>query len=177
MTIIKTTTAIAAGIAALALLSGCDQAKPRPGAEGAAPAAAAAPPVAEALPPVPTWAQAVLGQTLKTAFPAEGACDGNTDSIELRGPASAPGASILGWAWDPATKAPVGRIVLVDKDQKIVGGGESGLPRSDVRSARPDITSDATGWRGVAAGATGGIDAYGLVGDGTATCKLGHIEL
>ena len=86
-------------------------------------------------------------------------------------------ASILGWAWDPATKAPVTRIILVDGDQKIVGAGESGLPRPDVRTARPDITSDSAGWRGVATVSSGGVDAYGLVGDGTATCKLGHIEL
>jgi hypothetical protein len=43
--------------------------------------------------------------------------------------------------------------------------------------ARVDITSDTTGWRGVVNVGAGPIDAHGLVGDGTATCKLGHIEL
>lgn len=175
MTFIRTTTTVGASLMALALLSACDQ--PKPGAGAAAPAAPAGPPVVEALPAMPAWAQASLGQPLKTAFPGEGACDGNTDTIESRGSAAAPGASILGWAWDPATKAPVTRIVLVDKDMNIVGAGESGFPRTDVRAARPDITSDSTGWRAVATIGTGGVDAYGLVGDGTATCKLGHIEL
>jgi hypothetical protein len=164
---------VGAGLLALGL-SACDEPKAR---GDAAATAAAGPPVAEALPPMPAWAQASLGQPLKTAFPGEGACDGNTDTIELRGPAATPGASILGWGWDPATKAPVTRIVLVDANQNIVGAGEGGLPRTDVRSARPDITTDATGWRAVTTTAAGGIDAYGLVGDGTATCKLGHIEL
>src|SRR5687767_9817376 len=112
MTFNKTTIGLGAAMAAISLLGACDQAKPRPGdaPQAAAPGAAPAGPaeVAE-LPPITAWAQAVVGQTLKTAFPAEGACDGNTGMVEMKGTGAAVGASVLGWAWDPATKAPVER--------------------------------------------------------------------
>jgi hypothetical protein len=163
------------GVAAVALLlvSACDKAKER---DVAAPAAAPAPIAAEPLPGQPAWFAGVAGKTLVEAFSAaEGSCVGNTDNVEVR---YAGGVKIVGWGWDPKAKAPVSRVVVVDGSGKIVGGGESGLGRPDVIAARPgEVTSPTTGWSAIVPLAKGPVDAFGVVADGKATCRLGHLEI
>jgi len=192
--------ALALSGAALLALAGCDKPKSRnpndqggplgvsgatsnPGA--AQPAAAGAPaapakPTAttDPLPDLPKWAADDLGKPLKDLFADNTAdCVGNTDLVAMRyqGPFS-PGARIEGWGWDAKAKKPVARILLTDDAGKIVGAGETGLPRPDVATARKEITSPTTGWQAVTAQTAGGLYAWGLTGAKTA-CRLGHINL
>lgn len=149
-------------LAMLAALVACDRPKPRHLLRGAE---------------APAWAQPLIGKPLREAFPAAGACKGNTDVAEVLKPPGEPaGVRISGWAWDPALKARVERVLLVDKKSKIVGAGESGGTRPDVPAAIPEIKALDTGWLAEAAAAKGALDAYGIVGDGDAVCPLGHIE-
>jgi len=154
-------------LAGLALaLTACDEPKDRRGK--APPVEAGAPP----RPPQPAWAADYLGKGLRQLFPEEGECVGNTEAVEAR---YADGAAIIGWGADTATRAAVGRIVLVDEAYRVVGAGETGLSRPDVPAARPEITDSATGWRAIATVASGALDAYGVTHDGKGACKLGHI--
>lgn len=128
-------------------------------------------------PPVPAWAAPLMGKPLRTVFPADGVCMGNTDRVTRvhRGPP--PGAVIVGWAWEYAAKAPVPRVVLVDASDTIVGVGEAGQSRPDVPRAVPAVTSPRTGWEGVAHALTGPVKAYGVIDRGRAVCALGGVEL
>ena len=180
------------GMAALPLasLAACDRPKPRDQSQvsgpisgapaPAAPAAPAGPKVTistEAPPPPASWATALIGQPLRPTFPGSGACVGNTDVVDTRYKGGPGGAKIIGWGWDPAAKTAVQHVLLVDRDFKIVGAGETGLARPDVTAARPDITSRTTGWQATTTKTAGGLDSYGVLADGKTTCKLGHIEL
>ena len=185
--------ALPVAIAAIALLAGCDRPKPHgpagpagplngAAAPAAAPAAPAPPPVAtstDPLPATPGWAQADMGKTLKDVFPGESAdCLGNTDAVNLRYQGATPGVRIEGWGWDRAGKKAVQHVLLVDdKTGAIVGAGETGKPRPDVTRARPEVASPTTGWQATTARTTGGLYAFGIVGDGKTTCRLGHINL
>lgn len=83
----------------------------------------------------------------------------------------------MGWAWDPAAKAPVGRIILADEADRIVGGGESGYERPDVAAAIPAVTSPKAGWVAITPRISGRVGAYGVVGNGRALCSLAGAEL
>jgi hypothetical protein len=152
---------------ALVLVAGCDQPKDR--SEAPPPAAPAASP----RPPQPAWAADYLGKSLRELFPKTGDCVGNTEAVETR---YADGAAVIGWGWDIAAKAAVGRVVLVDAAYRVVGAGETGLSRPDVPAARADITDPNTGWRAITTTAAGAFDAYGITDGGQGACKLGHIE-
>jgi hypothetical protein len=183
--------------AALLALAACDKPKSRnpndqggplgatgatsnPGAQAAAPAAAPVKPTTttDPLPALPKWSAAYVGKPLKDVFADQGApCIGNTDLIGMRytGAAST-GVRVEGWGWDTTGKKAVARILLVDDAGKVVGAGETGLPRPDVAAARKDITSPTTGWQAYTAQSAGGVYAFGLVGE-KAVCRLGHINL
>ena len=153
-----------------------------PGCEARERAAATAPPSAlgettDPLPPLPPWAGGFLGRQLREAFPADGACVGNADRVDRRYRGVAPGTRVMGWAWDTALKQPVERILLVDAGLQIVGAGEAGQPRPDVPAARPDVTDPGVGWSALTPLAAGPVDAYGIVGDGGAVCRLGQVVL
>ncbi|HSV04752.1 MAG TPA: hypothetical protein VLI41_16265 [Phenylobacterium sp.] len=186
--------AIAIGTAALIALAGCGKPKVRAPAssEGRPPIATAqapkagqpawSPPPAKtstaALPAEPGWAGALLGKQLKTALPATGGdCVGNTDLVDFRYVGATPGVLIEGWGWDKAAKQAVARVILVDKDGQIVGGGETGTPRPDVSASQKAVTSSTTGWKAVTPVTTGVLRAFGMTGDGQATCPLGQIDL
>jgi hypothetical protein len=181
MRLVRTSVQLGLALSSLALLTACDQPKPR-GPAANAPAAAPAPAQAaqntEPAPAAPAWAVALIGKPLKEAFPgADVSCVGNTDNVVNRYQGASPGVKIVGWGWDPAAKAAVQRVVLVDADARIVGAGETGAPRPDVTAARPDITSPTTGWTAVTAKTSGPVDAYGIIGDGKSLCRLGHLEI
>jgi len=171
---VKPRLSVVVALAAAAALAGCDKPKPRhPG-----PAAAAAPRInttTTAVPAPPAWLADVLGKKLADAFPQPGACKGVTDGVDMHYQGGSPGTRIAGWAWDTVNKTPVPRVVLVDKDLQIVGGGESGALRPDVVAGQTDVTSPMTGWTAVTTLTTGSLDTYGLVG-GQATCRLGHVD-
>lgn len=131
----------------------------------------------ETLPGPPDWAAGLIGKRLPAVYPAQGACLGNTDGVKLRYDRGAGGTRLRGWAWDPATKAAVPRVVLVDVGLVIRGAGETGARRKDVPRAVPTITSDYAGWEAVTPISSGPLDTYGVLADGRTTCKLGHVEL
>jgi hypothetical protein len=128
------------------------------------------------LPALPDWASPLLGKTLREAFPGDAGCIGNADR-QSKHYGGAGGAKVVGWAWDPVRTSPLPRVVLVDSDFRIRGAGEGGLRRADVPQARPDITSETTGWWALTSVSSGPLDAYGVLPDGRSVCKLGHVEL
>ena len=160
--------------AATLALTGCDKAKdrtPRPAA--AAPATVAAAPVAT-LPALPEWGQTMVGKAKADLFPGEmKPCVGNTDNVEQK---FADGVKIVGWGWDPATKAPIARVILVDVAGLVAGVGETGVARPDVNAAKPEIKSPTTGWAALTSRTTGPVDAFGIIDGGKSLCQLGHLE-
>jgi hypothetical protein len=128
-------------------------------------------------PAPPTWVKPLLGKPLRVAFPRDGVCVGNTDAVQTVFQGDPKGARLVGWAWEYGTKAPVPRVVLVDAQDKIVGGGEAGQPRTDVPKAMPAVTSDRTGWSATTTATQGAIRAFGVVEDGQAICPLAGAEL
>lgn len=163
---------LAAGVAA------CDHPKPR-GDAAKGEAGAVAPPRIPAdpagAPPSPAWAGPLIGKLLSEAFPAAGACRGNTDIVQKTYAGQPRGVQIHGWGWDETRKAGVARVLLVDRDLRIVGAGQGGVPRPDVEAAGVGVTIPNAGWNADAAVTTGPLDAYGVLDDKTA-CRLGHIE-
>jgi len=154
--------------AAILAVSGCDKPKQRNVPPAPAPATAAA------LPPLPAWGKDMIGKAQSALFPAAfKPCVGNTDNVEQK---YADGVKIVGWGWDPATKAPVPRVILVDVTGLIAGVGETGLPRPDVNAASPQIKSPTTGWGALTSRTTGPVDVYGIVDGGKSLCQLGHLE-
>jgi hypothetical protein len=120
----------------------------------------------------PSWVAPLLGKPLRTAFPKDGVCQGNTDGIARIYDGAPKGGLIVGWAWEFGTKAPVPRVVLVDPAGTVIGGGESGYLRADVPAVVPAVTSDKSGWQAVSPVTSGRVDAYGVVEDGQAICIL-----
>jgi hypothetical protein len=178
-------TTLAGGLA----LAACDQpkfrdtaAQPQAAAPAAppsappAPEARVAPTRAEPVPAPPAWAAQHMGKNLRAQFPKTGICKGNSDVVDVRFTGQPAGVQVLGWGWDVAKAARVGRVVLVDRSLNIVGAGDGGVARPDVPKALSEITDPNTGWTAVTALAAGPVDAYGLVGDGDAVCVLGHLE-
>lgn len=153
-------------------LAACDQPRPRPAEEAAAPT-----PAGQAMPALPAWTTPLMGQAMSAAFPGGlGACVGNTDNVQTRYAGAAPGVEIVGWGWDTGAKAPIGRVILVDTAAVIVGGGETGMERPDVTAAKPEISSPTTGWRAYTSRTAGPTDTYGVLADGKTLCRLGHLE-
>ncbi|WP_309091152.1 hypothetical protein [Phenylobacterium sp.] len=167
---LKIAPALFAGLT-LALVAGCDKPKDR-SAQIEAPAQPAGPSLPPR-PPQPAWAAEYLGKGLRQLFPKTGDCIGNTEAVETR---YADGVAIIGWGWDNAAKTSVARIVLVDSAFRVVGAGETGMPRPDVPAAQPHIADPNTGWRAIATVAGGPVDAYGITDNGEGACKLGHLK-
>jgi hypothetical protein len=135
------------------------------------------PPVTTApAPSLPAWAQGLLGKGVRDVFPQVASCAGSVDRVDLRFEGPVPGSRIIGWAWDLERKSAPPRIVLADKQFRIVGAGETGLPRPDVVQARPDITSPTTGWQAQTPNLGGPV--YAFAADlGTRACRLGRLDL
>lgn len=169
---------VALTVTALSLaLTACDKPKDRTPKAADAPAAAApvGPPASTAaLPATPAWAVAYMGKTVAELFPQAGACIGNTDNVSQT---MAGGVEIVGWGWDSAAKKPVEHIVLTDQEGRVIGFGETGMERPDVPAAKPEITSQTTGWKGYTSRTDGWLDAYGVTNGGKGQCKLGHLDL
>ena len=121
----------------------------------------------------------MMGQKLDDTYPNHaGACIGNTDIVAMRYQgAAAPGTRIEGWGWDPVAKKPIEHVILVADNGQIVGAGETGLLRPDVAAARKEVTSPSAGWQAFTPQGGGGLYAFGVMSDGKAVCRLGHIKL
>ena len=132
---------------------------------------------ADSVPAPPAWAAGLIGKTLAEAYPGEGACMGNTDSVILTYQGATPGAKVLGWGWDPVAKHRIDRVVLLDGERRIVSAGEGGVARPDVAKAKADVTDRNTGWSADVPKVTGIFDSYGVLADGVSTCVLGRIVL
>lgn len=128
-------------------------------------------------PDPPVWAAPLIGQTLHSAFPGLGSCEGNTDNVLVRyiGPPS--GVKIVGWGWDTNARRGFRRIVAADDAGLIVGAGEGELPRPDVMRARPNIDALNTGWQVTVRRDSGSVEAYGVMNDGRSVCRLGRLDI
>jgi hypothetical protein len=153
-------------------VSACDQPKPRPAPEASASSPAADP---SGTPAAPEWVASLVGRGAQEVFPKAGACKGNTDVVFRTYGGSPPGVQIHGWGWDPARKAGIERVILVDAENRIVGGGQGGAARPDVPAAVPEITDGNTGWIADGPVKAGPLGAYGVLSDDT-TCVLGRVE-
>jgi len=127
-------------------------------------------------PTPPAWVAPLLGKPLRTAFPRDGVCVGNTDGVVRRYAGPPAGARVVGWAWEFAAKAPVPRVVVVG-DGVIIGGGEAGSLRVDVPSVVPAVTSDRSGWEAIAPQTSDRVEVFGVVENGQAICPLAGVEL
>lgn len=79
----------------------------------------------------------------------------------------------MGWGWDRKARRAFDRIVLVDGSGTVIGIGISGVPRPDVKKARPKV-SQTSGWSAVLNhGAGAEVTAYGITAAGPA-CELGR---
>jgi hypothetical protein len=108
------------------------------------------------------------------------ACQGSLDRILQVAPGPAPGWRATGHAWQAATGAPPARLLLADRQGRIVGFGAGGLDLHALGlapatpPARQDGGRRSDGWAGAFAGADpGAVTAYALTGPGTA-CPLAN---
>ncbi len=136
-------------------------------------ALAAVPVVGDPRPPFPAWAATLVGKPLQTAFPRRSSgCLGFFDGIKVRYAGTPAGEEVFGWAIDAGTKAPVRRVVLADSGGIVVGAAEGGLPRPDVPSTMPQVTSQLTGWQGYVRETSPPISAWAVLGHPAAICRL-----
>lgn len=178
---IRLPTFLGLGVAAAAAvtLAGCEKGKDRtpPPAEAASAAAPGAPAAGPPMPALPTWAGEYMGKAIGSVYAGEvKICLGNTDNVQQRYGGGAPGVQIVGWGWDTVAKTPIARVLLVDKDGRVAGAGETGLDRPDVPAAKPEVTSPKSGWAAYTRQTSGPIDAYGFIDGGKAICRLGRVE-
>lgn len=159
-------------LGALALLTACDQPKPRHTADAPPPAVAPAP---VAAPAVPVWAAALDGQAFAAAFPAQMTCQGYVDGPVERNPAT---VKVLGWSWRADKTAGVEHVVLADAAGKMVAFGDGGGARPDVPANVKTITRPDVGWTAIVpASVTGTLTIYGVDLAGKASCRLGEAKL
>jgi hypothetical protein len=151
-----------------AAVAGLIDMKPRSGAKFT---------VVQPLPALPDWGRGLIGQPINGPFPLRAPCLGNLDAVRGRYLGHPEGVTIVGWAWDPQTKAAPPRVILVDESLLIRGVGVAGAPRPNVPKAIPEVTSPDVGWEAQAPQLVGALDAYGVLADGKTICRLGHIDL
>jgi hypothetical protein len=101
---------------------------------------------------------------------------GAVDMISLRYFGEPKGVRILGWAWDNTAKTTYARILVVDEQGTIRGGGDGGLARPDVPGGTGGVvTSQSSGYRADALASTGQLTLYAVSSDGAA-CRIGAIS-
>lgn len=167
----------AALVVGLLALGACERPEWARHGEDPAPPTAAAEALDVSTTGLVAWAAPLIGKSPREAFPRNGVCIGNADVASPAGKSKGPAArSVIGWGWDVAAKAPVTRVILVDASYRIVGAGDGGQPRPDVQKVRPEF-GGTSGWRADTNLPRGGVDAFGVVGDGTGICPLGHLTL
>jgi hypothetical protein len=129
---------------------------------------------ADPAPALPAWSTGWLGKPLAAVFPKVATCRGNTDWVTLRYTGEPAGVQVRGWAFDPAAKRHVEKVVLVSEGV-IAGAGSGGLSRPRVMAKVPEVTDPDTQWFAVLPKATGYAQVYGVISPDT-VCTLGHIS-
>ena len=168
---------IALACLAVAALCACRPAK-APEVEAPAPHPPLAPMLPGPAPAPPAWAQPFMGKILTQALPQKESCLGNADRWIDRYAGPPAGSAVGGWGWDKQARQPVARILLTDEALRVWGAAEAaGDERPDVPKYAPEVLSQRTGWRGVAATTSGLVVAWGLIDDGKAICPMGEMEL
>ncbi|MCR5879120.1 hypothetical protein [Phenylobacterium sp. J367] len=161
-----------AGVLALAACDGPGPLSKKAKEGDAAPPAAPAAPPMPAAPKPPGWAPALLGQELTAVFPNALPCEGGVDGL---GDRYQDAVTVTGWAWNTEAKAPVARVVAVNRKGRFVGFGEGGQTRPAVAEA-PDVTYQRAGWSLVTgAPAKNGVRVYGIDEGARAACLLGEV--
>lgn len=135
----------------------------------------AGPTLAGAAPAPPAWASAYMGKIVTEVLPEKTTCVGNTENTLQTYAGPPAGVEVGGWGYDRAAGKRIERILIADESLRIVGAGESGLPRDDVTNALPEIKDPHTGWKGAATVDGGDVLAFGLVDNGQALCPLGRV--
>ena len=77
---------------------------------------------------------------------ASGNCTGYIDVLEAFTHPDSPGLKLEGWAWSSYSRRAASSIVLTDKLGRILGFGNAGFERPDVRAARSEIGPARVGW-------------------------------
>lgn len=170
--------ALAATIAALAACSRPDWTDPAKSHDQRELAAAPVPPVpvvATPLPAPPAWAVGLIGRPLRSIFGRNGVCVGQTEAVALRFQAPPTGARIHGWGVNVRTGHGVERVLLVDKDLKIIGAGSGGLPEAQVGAAARTAGSANAGWQADGPALPGPVRAFGIT-DAASVCPLGQVQ-
>jgi len=116
-----------------------------------------------------------MGKPLRDLFPQTADCIGNADIVVMKFEGDPPGVQVIGWGWDSAGGQPVGRVVLTDAAQRIIGVGEGGSERPDVRERQPAITTTRTGWTALAGLKSGTVEVYGVLSRPQTVCRLGTL--
>jgi hypothetical protein len=123
-------------------------------------------------PVIPGWAEELVGKTLADAYPGgQEQCVGFIDKIEARFSGGAGGVQVVGWGWSTSGSRPYQKVVAVDQDGVIRGGGEGGGERADVPTAIPSVTDSKVGYAATSLQTSGPIRVYGI--EGTSACQLG----
>ena len=165
------------GLSAVLALAACDQpewrkiATAKPGAPGAYQTSG------DPVPARPTWLLELEGRPLAAAYSRQAECVGNAEAVTMAYAGSPGGSKIVGWGWAVGERVAPAKVILVDGQAKVVGGGESGLERLDVPNAQPAVTSVNTGWWALTTVQHGRVEAYGVLPDGETICKLGQLDL
>jgi outer membrane protein OmpA-like peptidoglycan-associated protein len=120
---------------------------------------------AGAMPAYPAWAVRLIGKPLDSAFPNKNSrCWGYLDGGVAQYLGKPSGEKFIGWGYNLRTRAPIDRIVLVDRTGRIAGAANGGLTRPDVPATLTWIKSETTGWEGYSGSAFHGpITAWGVM--------------
>jgi hypothetical protein len=103
-------------------------------------------------PPPPAWGAPLQGRPVADAFPRKADCIGWVDET----PEHFDGArKVTGWAWNRTDTSAMPRVVAVDAGGRMIGFGEGGGRRPDVRAANPEVRIGKTGWTLIAPYAQG----------------------
>ena len=124
-------------------------------------------------PPLPAWANALAGRPFASTFPGRFRCLGSVDTVTYQ---SKGVRRLEGWGWNHTAAQPIARIVVVDRKGLIVGFGEGGLLRPDVRKARAEVVSASTGWSALGPIGDRGDDLYGVELETKSACSLGRTK-
>jgi hypothetical protein len=114
----------------------------------------------------------ILNSIYKIAEPD--VCDGNFDYVQAVPDPDWPGYSAFGWGWDKKLGTPIETIIITSEGNRIIGLARPGLPRPDVKSIVPGVTSSFTGWKGYINNSYTwrSAFAYGLLADGHTVCQI-----
>jgi hypothetical protein len=102
------------------------------------------------------------------------ACVGYFDYVQPVPDPDWPGYRAFGWAWDKKLGVRIENIIITNENKRIIGLGVDGIPRPDVKSIVPGVTSSFTGWKGYINNSYTwrSAFAYGLLADGHTVCQI-----